>query len=201
MRLRLFALFLFACAAVSPAPAAILSKSYSYFTIGGRTLAEIQAELDRKGPRLDGTGRRHPGMTRMEFNTHVGYRERRGRCEAAEIRVSLHAEIILPRWSGRGADRDVRLVWETLAADIKRHEEAHVVIARTYARDLERQLRAIRPQRDCAGAARLVKDTTDRILAHHSAEQDRFDQVEGRDFEARMMRQLGQRMKQVQTRR
>ncbi len=39
-----------------PARAASLSKTYSYFSVGGRTLEEIGTELDRKGPRLRGTG-------------------------------------------------------------------------------------------------------------------------------------------------
>jgi len=201
MRLGLLAVCLIACAAAGPAAAASLSKSYSYFTIGGRTLAEIQNELDRKGPRLHGTGGRHPGATRMEFKTHVGYRDHRGRCEIARVRVALIAKLILPRWVQRGADSEVRLVWETLAADIRRHEEAHVAIARDHARALERQLAAIRPQRDCAAARRLVQETTDRQLARHDAQQARFDVIEGRDFEQRILRLLDQRRKQAAARR
>lgn len=198
---RFLTVCLLACAVAPPAQAATLSKTYSYFTIHGRTLDEIQDQLDRNGPRLAGTGKRHPGATRMEFNTHVGYRERGGRCEVVGAKVSLTAKIILPRWSQRGAPADVRFVWETLAADIKRHEEAHVVIARNYARDLEKQLGQVRPQRDCAAARRLVKDTTDRMLARHDVEQDRFDDIEGRNFESRILRLLDARMKQVNARR
>lgn len=200
MPLRFLAVCLLACATGSPAAAATLSKTYSYFTIHGRTLDEIQDQLDRNGPRLAGTGKRHPGMTRMEFKTHVGYRERSGRCEVVDAKVALTARIILPRWNQRGAAADVRFVWETLASDIKRHEEAHVVIARNYARELETQLRHVRPQRDCAAARRLVKDTTDGILARHDGEQDHFDAIEGRNFESRILRLLDQRMKQADTR-
>lgn len=201
MPLRFLAVCLLACAAALPARAATVSKTYSYFTIGGRTLDEIQDQLDRKGPKLAGTGKRHPGATRMEFKTHVGYRERGGRCEVVDAKVSLTARIILPRWSQRGAAADVRFVWETLAADIRRHEEAHVGIARTYARDLERRLDALRPQRDCAAAQRRVKSTTDALLARHDAEQDRFDDIEGRNFESRILRLLDDRMKQAASRR
>ena len=108
----------FALAIVPAAQAASLSKSYSYFTIRGKTLDEIQEQLDRRGPRLRETGRRHAGATRMEFKTHAGYRERNGRCEVTSGKVTLVARVILSRWSQRGASEDVRLVWETLAADI-----------------------------------------------------------------------------------
>ena len=192
---------LFACPGAPPARAETVSKTYSYFGVHGRTLDEIQQQLDRNGPKLAGTGKRHPGMTRMEFKSHVGYRERPGRCEVVEAKVALTAAVILPRWSQRGAAADVRFVWETLAADIRRHEEAHVAIARTYARDLERQLGRLRPQRDCAAARRLVKDTTDGVLARHDAEQARFDVVEGRNFESRILRLLDARMKQSDARR
>lgn len=187
----------FALAIVPAAQAASLSKSYSYFTIRGKTLDEIQEQLDRRGPRLRETGRRHAGATRMEFKTHAGYRERNGRCEVTSGKVTLVARVILPRWSQRGASEDVRLVWETLAADIKRHEEAHVTIARKYAREIEAQIAAVRPQRSCALARKKVEETTDRLMRRHNAEQDRFDEVEAHNFESRLTRLLDQRMRRA----
>ena len=57
------------------ADAASVSRSYSYFSIGGHTLSEIDTELQRRGPILGSTGNRHPGATRMEFKTRIGYQE------------------------------------------------------------------------------------------------------------------------------
>ena len=182
-------------ASVAYAYGANLSKSYSYFTIGGTTLEEIDQELRRKGPKVSTTGSRHPGATRMEFSTRVGYGERNGRCSVVSAAVSVKAQMILPRWSRRdGSDSDTRLVWDTLAADIKRHEESHVVIAKNHAREMEQALLTITNQRDCAAAQAKAKEATDRILARHDKAQDQFDRVEGINFESRMLRLMRYRM-------
>src|SRR5690606_15005250 len=136
----LLAAFLLCLAAV-PASAESVTKTYSYFSVGGTTLDELEDQLNRRGPKVKSTGQRHPGATQMQFNTRLGYTEKRGSCRITEANVTVKAKVILPRWRHRGrADRDVRLIWDTLADDIKRHEEQHVVIARKYARQLERKL-------------------------------------------------------------
>jgi predicted secreted Zn-dependent protease len=182
----------------SAAEAASLSKSYSYFSIGGRTLSEIEAELGRRGPQLNGAGRRHPGATRMEFTTKVTYGESRGQCGIAKANVLVDARMILPRWSHRkGSEVDVQLIWDTLSADIKRHEESHVVIAKNFARELEGQLIRIKGFPNCQAAAARVKEITEETLARHDREQLRFDQIEGINFEKRIMRLLKYRLERI----
>ena len=142
-----------------PAGAASVAKTYSYFSIGGSTLEEIQQQLDVRGPQVKTTGRRHPGATQMEFTSRVGYAERDGGCAVAKANVTVKVKVILPRWTRPGrAEEDVRLVWDTLSSDIKRHEESHVVIAKNHARLLEQALQKIGKQRDCATAQAKAKE-------------------------------------------
>lgn len=185
--------------ALAPAAAAGLSKSYSYFTIGGVTVEEIERELAIRGPQVRSTGNRHPGATRMEFKSRVKYGMKKDRCAVVDARVTVEARIILPRWSKRSkADVDVRLIWDTLSADIKRHEESHAVIAKNHARELELALKAIAPQRDCAAAEAKVASVTDQVLARHDEEQQRFDRIEGINFESRLLRLLRYRMERIE---
>lgn len=185
--------------AASCAHAASVAKTYSYFTIGGVTVEEIEEELKRRGPQVRSSGMRHPGVTRMEFTTRVGYGERRGRCGVVEASVTVKADMILPRWNRRGsASADTRLIWDTLSADIKRHEESHVVIARNHARELEEALKGVQRQRNCAAAQEKVGQITARILARHDEEQDRFDRIEGRNFESRLLRLLQYRIERIE---
>ena len=181
-----------------PAGAASLAKTYSYFSIGGSTLEEIQQQLDVRGPKVKTTGRRHPGATQMEFTSRVGYAERDGGCAIAKANVTVKARIILPRWTRPGrAEENVRLVWDTLSSDIKRHEESHVVIAKNHARQLERALLAIGKQRDCKTAQARAKEVTQTILARHDRAQVAFDRVEGINFERRIVRLLRYRMERI----
>ena len=185
--------------AATPSGAAELKKSYSYFTIGGRTVEEIEKELNTRGPQVMSTGHRHPGATRMEFKSQIKYGERKGRCIVADARVSVDARIILPRWNQRAkSEQDVRLIWNTLSDDIKRHEESHVVIAKNHARELEAALEAIEPQRDCAKAQQKARDVTAAVLEKHDLAQQRFDRIEGINFESRLLRLLEYRLQRIE---
>ena len=134
----------------------------------------------------------------MEFNTRIKYGETAKRCKVVNANVSVKAQVILPRWTQRRrAAADVRLFWDTLASDIKRHEESHVVIARTHAREMEMAISGIRPQGSCDAVAAEVKRVTQRIMAKHDRAQDEFDRVEGINFENRILRLMRYRIEQI----
>jgi len=188
------------CLTTFPAPAESLSKTYSYFSIGGTTLEELEDQLNRRGPHVKSTGRRHPGATQMQFNTRLGYAEKGGYCRVTEAIVTVKAKVILPRWRQRGkADQDVRLIWDTLSGDIKRHEEQHVLIAQSHARDLERKLLRLGRQKSCTIATQKAKMTADRLLDKHDKAQARFDEVESANFEKRMLKLLRARIKMIES--
>ena len=197
--LRLLPIMLFFAMALNPAMAATISKTYSYFPIGGRTLSEIERQLHTRGPRLDSTGQRHPGATNMEFTTRIDYAESRGQCRIENARVSVKAKVILPQWRDRRrAETEVRLIWDTLSRDIKRHEESHLSIAKNHARLLEDTLKGLFPRKTCSALAKQVEETTQRLLAQHDAAQDKFDRIESINFESRMMRLLRYRLQQIE---
>ncbi|WP_246318783.1 DUF922 domain-containing Zn-dependent protease [Peteryoungia desertarenae] len=169
----------------------LATKSITYFNIGGRTAEEIDNELTRKGPLTNSTGLRHPGATRIQFGGDLSYVEDGRRCWVEDVQVTVNTRIILPRWTNRKrADTDMALLWDTLASDIKRHEERHAEIARQYARELQDALTRLRPERDCTRMQDKVAETTDRVTDEHDKAQIQFDRVEAKNFEARMIRLL-----------
>lgn len=179
--------------------AADISRTYNYFPVTGVTLAEIERDLQTRGPRLNGGRGGHPGATRLEFSAKVEHIDAQRFCEVADARVSVEAEVILPRWRNRNrAESDVRLIWDTLERDIKRHEESHLVIANNHARMLEDALKALPRRRDCGVLASDVEKTTSKILARHDAAQSRFDRIESINFESRIMRLLEYRLEQIE---
>ncbi|MDZ5696982.1 DUF922 domain-containing Zn-dependent protease [Chelativorans sp. M5D2P16] len=190
---------LLAFSIVLPASAASLSRTYSYFPVGGMTLTEIERQLRERGPRLESTGQRHPGATSMEFTTRIDYAEGDGYCHVADARVSVEAKVLLPKWRDRRrAEREVRLIWDTLSRDIKRHEESHLSIAKTHARRLEDALKNLGRMTSCEALARKAEATTARMLAEHDAAQDRFDRIEAINFESRILRLLRYRLEQIE---
>jgi predicted secreted Zn-dependent protease len=187
----------FTCMAM-PAGAASVSKTYSYFPVGGSTLEQIEAELSRRGPQVSHTNGRHPGATQMQFTTKITYTQGKGSCRVAEAKTTLTAKVILPKWRRPAkAAKDVRLVWDTLASDIKRHEESHLVIAKNYARELEQALMGMSPQKNCEIAAEKAKTITEKVLTRHKEAQAEFDRIEGKNFESRLTRLLKYRLQQI----
>ncbi len=184
---------------VGLADAASVSRSYSYFRIGGATLSELQDELTARGPTVKSTGRRHPGATEMQFVNRLDYDGDAGKCRVSKASVSVKAKITLPRWTRpAGAAEDTKLIWGALAGDIKRHEESHVSIARDYARQIEEALLALPAQKTCAIAADRAQETIRRLLAAHDAAQERFDRIERINFSERMDRLIRYRIEQIE---
>ncbi|KQZ82013.1 peptidase [Mesorhizobium sp. Root157] len=194
-----FLSFILLALGACPASAATVAKSYSYFTVRGTTYDQIQDDLTTHGPHVGGTGTRHPGATRMAFTTKIGYAQERSACRIASAVTTVKVEVILPKWRPRRkAEPDVRLFWNTLFSDIKRHEEHHVDIAKAHARELETKLKAVGRQKTCQMAQAKAKDITDAVLARHDKAQMHFDRVETINFESRILRLLRYRIEQSQ---
>ncbi|MDG4881370.1 DUF922 domain-containing protein [Mesorhizobium sp. WSM4884] len=186
--------------ATAPAGAATLVKTYSYFAVTGRTLDDIEKQLTKNGPEVKSTGSRHPGATQMAFTTRVSYAQTANSCRIANAQVTVKVKVILPEWRRpRKADPNVRLFWDTLSADIKRHEERHVEIAKNHARELEDALKATYPQQTCEAVKAKAAEISSAILAEHDRAQVQFDRVEGVNFESRIIRLLRYRMQRIQS--
>lgn len=181
-----------------PAPAeTIIRKSVTYFSIGGRTATELDREMMRRGPLSRTTGRRHPGATQVRFNGSATFLRKNGRCVVGDAKVSLSTKLMLPRWTNRRrANRQMALIWDTLAADIKRHEERHAEIARIHARDLEKAILKLSATRDCPELKARVNRVSQEAMIAHDKDQQRFDRIESANFERRMIRLLKYRISQ-----
>ncbi|MDO9418917.1 MAG: DUF922 domain-containing protein [Pararhizobium sp.] len=173
----------------------ITSKTFTYFSIGGRTAAELDAQLSSRGPLMRTTGARHPGATKIKFGGTVTYVERGGRCAVGAAKVTLSANIILPKWKNRKrATKDLALIWDTLSGDIKRHEERHAEIARLHARQMESMFLKLRPEADCERMQATVGRKSLEAIKQHDKDQARFDRTEAKNFEKRMIRLMENRL-------
>ena len=192
----LLGFLLFSAIAAPAAAETVISKSISYFTITGSTAEELDAALNRHGPLGKSTGTRHPGITRIKFGGAVTYLEQDGRCSVSAAKVTLSTQLVLPRWKYRKkASKQLSMIWDTLAADIKRHEERHAEIARSHARDMEQRFLAVRSNRSCAVVQAAVAAASQAAIEDHNRDQARFDRNEAASFETRMRRLLNFRLK------
>ena len=182
-------------AAMPASSETIIRKSITYFSIGGRTASDLDREMMRRGPLSRTTGRRHPGATQIRFNGSATFIGKDGRCHIGGAKVSLSTKLVLPRWSNRRkASREMALLWDTLSADIKRHEERHAEIARTHARELEKTILRLPSARDCPTLKAKVNRVSQQAMVVHDKDQQRFDRIESINFENRMIRLIRHRI-------
>jgi len=173
----------------------IIRKSTTYFSIGGRTASDLDREMSRVGPLSQTTGRRHPGATQIRFNGSATFVGKDNHCYIGGAKVLLSTKLMLPRWSNRRkATKEMALLWDTLASDIKRHEERHAEIARTHARQLEKAILALPSARDCPTLKAKVNRVSQKAMIAHDKDQLRFDRIESINFENRMIRLLRHRI-------
>lgn len=173
----------------------IIRKSVTYFSIGGKTVSDLDREMMTRGPLSRNTGRRHPGATQIKFNGSATFVSKENRCVIGGAKVSLSTKLILPRWTNRKrASSEMALIWDTLASDIKRHEERHAEIARTHARQLEKTILALPSAGDCASLKARVNRVSQEAMIVHDKDQARFDRIEAKNFENRMIRLLRYRI-------
>lgn len=194
--MRLFLAFSMTIALCTSAQAAVVAtKSYSHFDIRGKTADELDQQLSTRGPTANGSSARHPGATKIRFGGEATYVQHDGRCRVGSAKVTVHTQIILPRWRSRkGASKELSMIWDALSSDIKRHEERHAEIARNQARVMERQILALPAQRSCETMQELVSNVSARGIDEHDRLQARFDKVEAVNFQNRMLRLLNNRI-------
>ncbi|ACO00811.1 peptidase [Brucella melitensis] len=189
-----------AMAILSPqAEAAAIFRKFQYYTINGKTAADLDKALSRSGPFLKKTGQHHPGAAEIRFDAKVRYGREPGKpCKVQDVYVNVHAKVSLPRWKQRRkASPELALIWDTLLQDIRRHEESHIVIARSHASEMEREIRSLRSRADCASLRADIDKVTSRVMEAHDEAQQYFDLVETINFENRFERLLTYRLERM----
>jgi len=175
----------------------IARKSVSYFDIKGKSADELDAALNEHGPLAMGSSSHHPGATRIRFGGSATYSETNGRCYISGVKVTVDTEIILPRWRDRRrASKQLSMIWDTLQADIRRHEDRHVEIAREHARQMERVILSLPSASSCDALQEKANEVTSRETDRHDADQARFDRIEAINFQNRIQRLLYYRGRQ-----
>lgn len=169
----------------------VARKTVSYFDIKGSSADELDAALNQRGPLAMGSSSHHPGATKIRFGGNATYSEASGRCYISGVKVTVDTEIILPRWRDRRhASKQLSMIWNTLAADIRRHEDRHVEIARQHARQMERLILSLPSASNCDTLQDKANEVTARETDRHDADQARFDRIEAINFQNRIQRLL-----------
>ena len=109
----------------------------------------------------------------------VKLNERLMKVRSAQFR--LNAKITMPRWKDRaGASDSLQEGFDMFSDYARAHENVHVKIGEAAAREMEKEVLAIAPQKDCATLEKKVTAVLTKVQAKHHKTQLAFDAAEDR---------------------
>ncbi len=146
-----------------------------FYTVSGTSGKQLDREVRRKGP-LKGHAF---AATEIRMTPDVEEEVLPGGCRIKRAKIKVAAHITLPKWNDRAsADKDLRRGWDNLAAYAKWHEDQHVKIAETWAREMERALLGMPAEPTCSALARKAGTLVKGLAKRHNAAQLAFDAAE-----------------------
>jgi len=144
-----------------------------YYDVHGSTFAELRADMRRLGPKINGgsfVGETRSPMRWSWRTKPVGT----GSCSIEDIRVSMNAQILLPRWTPpAGADSALVREWKRFIEALEVHEAGHKDISARAGREIVEQLRGM--SGPCSQVGTRANDAARRIFDRARDEQARYD--------------------------
>lgn len=146
----------------------------SYF-VYAETKAGFARSVRTNAPR----GGRAYGLVEITFHPDYSLAKDDKGCRATVGSVGLELVISLPKWrDGKPVPGTLKRQWGRFEQTVRRHEMAHVRIARTYAARMHKSIAALRSTTGCNQLAGLIKKRISQIKAQHLRAHERFDSSE-----------------------
>lgn len=155
-------------------------QRFKYFKVRGRTSLEIFRDFQKRSP-IKGVGNHQAtlGVASIKLTPNVEFVEKNGRCRVQKSRTTVDVIIHLPRWANyRSANKFAKQSWDTLFADIKKHELVHAKIAKDYGTRIQNKIESLSSRSSCRSLEAVVSRSSKRLLTKHDRAQRKFDRLE-----------------------
>ena len=156
--------------------------SIDYYRITGNSTADLDAEIRRKGPKING-GSHAVAVARIKMLPRITFEKFDRGCRVESAKVAVDARVTLPQWTGRDtADPKLAKAWDNIDRYTRLHEATHVNIAFNYAKRIEDEVLALPSMASCSQVRSTTKAIVDRNLDEHDAAQRKYDADEQARF-------------------
>jgi predicted secreted Zn-dependent protease len=146
-----------------------------YYDVHGRTFAEISADMRRLGPKVADSS--FVGETRSPMTWTWRIENVRGAgCSIRDVRVTVNAQVLLPRWTPPpDTEPGVLAAWNTFIAALKTHESGHKDISAKAGSEIVSRVGDISAL--CSDIGNRANAIARRIVDRASEEQRTYDAV------------------------
>ena len=150
-----------------------VSESINYYVFGGATVAEMNAQLARLGPKT-AEGSFH-AYTSWYVKWNYDYDRSSGTCGLGPVRTTVTVNYRLPKWARPKAPRELAVKWDAYAVALRSHEDGHRDIGVEAGRAVARALAQLPRQPSCEQLESLADKTGERILQEAQAREVEYD--------------------------
>ncbi len=171
-----------------------ISERSRTYRVSGGTIQAVVKSMKRNGPVSELHGRRALAMADYRFSHNIRVKRTGDRCRVEDASVNMRIFYVLPRLSQpkRLNGRD-RARWRRINGMIVAHENQHGRYYRRFARDLQRALRALKPQSNCARLHQKARTVRKRLESISKNRNRRFDRAQYKPFNRRLKRMAPRR--------
>lgn len=166
----------FACLVPDAGAEVTESIAYETYVAEPRGEASLLSALNRASPIREG-GRIFHGYTRWYIDWRFWWQEGAAGCAITTVKTSVKVGVTLPEL--RSSDAALSRQFATYLRALRHHEQGHVAIAQSAARDIDSALRRLPPMASC----RLLEMTANELgqgrLDAARAEEQRYDRDTG----------------------
>jgi len=170
----LFSLFIIFGFNSTASAEAIESIETKYYEISPRAPQEIKPELMRQSPIRAGNGSFN-GHTDWYINWNYRSTQTPYGCAATQIQTKVHVTHTLPALSQYVTDKQTIEVFNKFNDALTLHEKNHGNNGLLAAREIDKALGEIQPQRDCRSLSRLINDVGNSIVGKYTHADNEYD--------------------------
>ena len=154
----------------------IESIEYKYYVISPRVAHEIKPELMRHTPIRDYRGS-YNGHTDWYIDWQYQTRQEANICRIQQLKVKVHVVHILPILSEYATDKQTIEVFNQFNAALTQHEKNHGNHGLSAAREIDKVLSELQPQRSCHRTSWLIDDIGQSIVKKYSSADKEYDRT------------------------
>ena len=145
----------------------------TFYDLRGRTVAELAADLRRRGP-VDSAGKLRSAFSESKLSWRFSARANGADCRAADVRVMIAAEVTMPRFTpAEESEPGLLSKWNESAAGLARHEAGHTEIVVRFASAIRERILSLRTR--CDRFSSEANGVGNAVVAEMRAAQEQYD--------------------------
>jgi predicted secreted Zn-dependent protease len=146
-----------------------------YYTVIGRTAAELRAQINRLGPK-DQYGQPYDGQADSELRWSYQVATVENRCVVTAVNVHVQTTITMPQWTPPpDAPSELRERWVRYYSALLFHENGHKELGNTAGKQLVQLAAALPPAATCDDLKASLDDLAQDALAWLTQQNIQYD--------------------------